>query len=105
MRYLLLCLVLLFMVAIPLMEISVDGKKYAKKIATNFSPFFSFALLPSSGFNLHVYFRPLCQTTFIEKPSLIRKEKITCENCGTQTTRNNIVQHKKRCSAGTMSCT
>ena len=26
-------------------------------------------------------------------PSLIRKEKITCENRGTQTTRNNIVHH------------
>ena len=37
-------------------------------------------------------------------PSLIRKEKITCENCGTQTTRNNIVRHKKRCSAGTLYC-
>ena len=34
--------------------------------------------------------------------SLIRKEKITCENCGTQTTRNNTVRHKKRCSAGTL---
>ena len=37
-------------------------------------------------------------------PSLIRKEKITCENCGTQTTRNNIVRHKKCCSAGTLYC-
>ena len=36
--------------------------------------------------------------------SLIRKEKITCENCGTQTTRNNIVRHKKRCSVGTLYC-
>ena len=38
-------------------------------------------------------------------PSLIRKEKFACENCGTQTTRNNIVRHKKRCSAGTLYCT
>ena len=38
-------------------------------------------------------------------PSLIRKEKITCENCATQTTRNNIVRHKKRCSAKTLYCT
>ena len=38
-------------------------------------------------------------------PSLIRKEKITCENCGTQTTRNNIVRHKERCSVGTLYCT
>ena len=37
-------------------------------------------------------------------PSLIRK-KITCENCGTQTTRNNIVRHKKRCPVGTLFCT
>ena len=35
-------------------------------------------------------------------PSLIRKEKITCEYCGTQVTRNNIVRHKKRCSARTL---
>ena len=38
-------------------------------------------------------------------PSIIRKEKITCENCGTQTTTNNIVRHKKRFSAGTLYCT
>ena len=43
---------------------------------------------------------------FVTKvPSLIRKEKITCEHCGTQVTRNNIVRHKKRCSAGTLHCT
>ena len=34
--------------------------------------------------------------------SLIRKEKITCEKCGTQTTKNNIVRLKKRCSVGTL---
>ena len=38
-------------------------------------------------------------------PSLIRKEKLTCENCGTQTTRNNIVRHKKSCSIWTLYCT
>ena len=38
-------------------------------------------------------------------PSLNRNEKVTCENCGTQTTRNNIVRHKKRRSAGTLYCT
>ena len=38
-------------------------------------------------------------------PSLIRKEKVTCENCGNQTSRNNIVRHKKDCSAGTFYCT
>ena len=38
-------------------------------------------------------------------PSLIRIEKFTCENCGTRTTRNNILRHKNRCSAGTLYCT
>ena len=38
-------------------------------------------------------------------PSLIREEKITCENCGTQTTRNNIVPLRKRCSVGKLYCT
>ena len=37
--------------------------------------------------------------------SLIRKEKIICEACGAQTTRNNFVRHKKRCSVGTVYCT
>ena len=37
-------------------------------------------------------------------PSLIRKEKVTCENCGTQTTRNNFVRYKKSCSADTLYC-
>ena len=48
--------------------------------------------------------RPFCPTTNIEMPSLIRK-KNTCENCGTQTTGNKIVRHKKRCSVGTLYCT
>ena len=38
-------------------------------------------------------------------PSLIRKEKTTCENSRNQATRNNIVRQKKNCSAGTLFCT
>ena len=38
-------------------------------------------------------------------PSLVRKEKISCEHCGTHVTKNNIVRHKKRCSAGSLYCT
>ena len=62
-------------------------------------------MLLSSCFNLHVYFRLFCQTTIIELPSLIRNEKITCKNCGTGTTRNNVERQKKRCSVGTLYCT
>ena len=38
-------------------------------------------------------------------PSLIRKEKVKSQNCGTQTTTNNNVRHKKSCSARTLYCT
>ena len=38
-------------------------------------------------------------------PSLNRYEKVTCENCGTQTTKLNLVRHKKTCSVGTLYCT
>ena len=37
--------------------------------------------------------------------ALDRKEKIICDNCGTQITKENIVRHKTRCSAGTLYCT
>ena len=38
-------------------------------------------------------------------PGLDRNVKVTCDKCGTQTTKNNIVRHKTRCSAGTLYCT
>ena len=37
-------------------------------------------------------------------PSSDRYEKVTCENCGTQTTKLNLAHHKKSCSAGTLYC-
>ena len=38
-------------------------------------------------------------------PSLNRNEKVTFENCGTQSTKLNLARHKKRCSAGSLYCT
>ena len=35
-------------------------------------------------------------------PSLNRNEKVTFENCGTQTTKLNLARHKKRCSVVTL---
>ena len=35
-------------------------------------------------------------------PLLNRMEKVTCDNCGTQTTTLNLAPHKKRCSVGTL---
>ena len=37
-------------------------------------------------------------------PSLFRNEKVNCENCGIQTKRFNLACHKKRCSAGSLTC-
>ena len=36
--------------------------------------------------------------------SLIRYEKVTCENCGTQTTKFNLARNMKSCSAGRLYC-
>ena len=38
-------------------------------------------------------------------PSLIRKEKVAREHCGTQVTRIKILRYRKRCSIGTLHCT
>ena len=78
---------------------------YYKITCYNFFTIISFALLFSSCFNLHVYFRLICQTPNIEMPSLNRNEKVTCETSGTQTTKLNLARHKKRCSVGTLYCT
>ena len=37
-------------------------------------------------------------------PALDRNEKLACDNCGTQVSKNNLTRHKKRCSAGTVFC-
>ena len=105
MRHFLLWLVLPFMVALSFNGNFRRWDKKCKETCYKFFAITSIALLPSSHFNLHVYLGLFYQTTIIEMPSLIRKEKVTSENCGNQTTRNNIVRHKKRCSVGTLYCT
>ena len=37
-------------------------------------------------------------------PTLNRYEKVTCDNCGTQTTKLKLARHKKSCSGGTLHC-
>ena len=81
------------------------GKNMKKYLLQIFRRSFICFLLPSSRFILHVCFRLFCQSTIIEMLSLIRKEKILYEYFGTQTTRKNIVRHRKRCSVGTLYCT
>ena len=79
--------------------------KNCKNTCYKFFTIILFALLPSSCFNLNVYFRLLCQTPIIEMPSLSRNEEVTCEKCGTQITKLNLARHKKSCSVGTLYCT
>ena len=74
-----------------------------KKTGYKIFAIISFALPQSNCKKCYVNFQIILFVT--KMPSLIRKEKITCENCGTHVTRNNIVRHKKRCSAGTLYCT
>ena len=50
--------------------------KICKNICYKVFAIISFVLLPSSHFNLQVYFRLFCQTTIVEMFSLIRKEKV-----------------------------
>ena len=105
MRYLLLWLVLPFMVALSFYGFFRIWEKICKNTCYKFFASISSALLPSSRFNLHVYFRLLCQTPFIEIPSFNQSKKITSEKGGTQITKLNIARHKKRCSFGTLYCT
>ena len=93
------------MVALSFYGIFRVWKKICEKTCYNFFAIISIALLPSIRFNLHVFLRLLCQTTTVEMPSLYRNEKVTCENCGTQTTKLNLARHKKSCFAGTLYCT
>ena len=39
-----------------------------------------------------------------KKPALDRNVKVTCENCGTSLTKQNLSRHRKICSAGTLYC-
>ena len=80
-------------------------RKKCKNTCDKLFAIISFALLPSSRFNLHVYFRLICQIPNIEIPSLNRNENVTCDNCGTQTTKPNLARHKRKCSVGTLFCT
>ena len=92
------------MVALPFYGNFRRGERNCKNTCYKFFTIISFALLPSSRFNLHVYFRLLGQTPFIEMLSLNRNEKVTCENCCTRTTKPILARHKKRCSVGTLYC-
>ena len=104
MRCFLLFLVLPFMVALSFYDFFRIWEKICQDFCYKFLAIISLALLPSSRFNLHVYFRLLCQTPIIEMPPLNRNKKGTRENCGTQTTKLNFACHKKNCSADTLHC-
>ena len=62
----------------------------------------SFALPQWKCYNLHVYFRLIWKTPIFEMFSLIQKNAF--EKCCTQTKRNIIIWHKKRCSAESLNC-
>ena len=70
-----------------------------------FFVFICFALLQSNSFNFFTFISDHCVfNKFPQKPSLNRYEKVTCENCDTQTTKLNLARHRKSCSVGTLYC-
>ena len=79
--------------------------KNCKYTCCKLSANISLALIPSSRFNIRVYFRLVCQIPIIEMLSLNRNEKVICDISGTHITKLNLARHKKRCSAGTLYCT
>ena len=105
MQIFLLWLVLTFMVAHSFYGIFRKWEEQLKYTWYIFFAIISFALLQSSCFNFYVHFRSICLTTFNQMSFLNRYEKVTCENCGTQTTKLDLARHKKSYSAGTLFCT
>ena len=99
----------LFFWLILLLNFSIYGRSKFGHVMSNtcFEIFAikSFALLESSCNNLYVYFTLFTRTIITDMPSFIRNKTITCENCGTQTTKFSLARHTKRCSAGEFYCT
>ena len=92
------------MVALSFYEIFRKWEKRLKIQATNFLSYF-ICIATVKSLQSSRLFQTILSNCFFGMPALIRKENITCENCGTQTTRNSIVRYKKRCSVGTLCCT
>ena len=88
----------------PFLDFSLNGEKQYKKTSPKFLSLFHLHCHSQVTSISYVHFRSFFLTTFNQMPSLNRHEKVTCENCGTQTTKLNLARHKKRCSAGTLYC-
>ena len=87
------------------MEFSVSGKELFKIVYYKFSVIIFFELLKSRYFSFLLSFQIIVFfTNFTRMPSLNRYEKVTCENCGTHTTKLIRARHKKSCSAGAFYC-
>ena len=98
-------LVLPCMVAVHFYGIFRIWEKLFENTCYNFIAIISVALLQPSRFNLHVPFRLSCQTPVFEMPLLNRNGKVTCDNCGTQSTKIRPIRHTENCPAGTLYCT
>ena len=95
---------LFFLVSIANYGLSFFGNNVLSNTCYIFSAIKLLVLLQSSCYNHKVYSRLFSWSPIFEMFSLIRKEKITWENCGTQTAKNNIVRHKKEFSSGSVTC-
>ena len=93
-----------FMVSLSNCGLSRYGRNVFSNTCYMFFTTDFFALLQSCCFTFNVNFRLICYIHITDIPALNRDEKITCESCGTQTTKRSFVQHRTRCSAGSLTC-
>ena len=93
------------MVAFSLHGFFRKREKQYKNICYKVLAIISFPLRQSNCFSFYFNFRSFCLTPFTQMPSLNRYKKVTCENCGTQSTKLNLAHHKEKGSLGTLYCT
>ena len=104
MRYFFLWLVLPFMVALSFYGIFRIWGKMQKYLLQIFRHYFN-SIATVKSLQSSRLLQTTLQTPINEMPSLNRNDKVTFENCGTQTTKLYLARHKKRCSVGTLYCT
>ena len=89
-----------FMISLSIYGFSVNGNNVLSNNCYKFFTTNFLALLHSSCYNFYVKFRLNCVVPFTNMTGLNCNERRAYENCGTQTTKRNIVRQKTSCSAG-----
>ena len=100
---LLICSLFAVLVGISFLSWSLHLRQKQKQVtfAINLRHYF-FCNATVNLLQFDVRFRLICYILNFDRPGHDRNEKVTSENCRTHRTKTNIVRHKTRCSAGTL---